>query len=79
MQQPLQMPRQTERQQAAQGLLHVYLALLATESEELVDSSLDFDSDSDFDNESQSSDDKIKEAPPSSAVLQNIHQEISEN
>ena len=37
-------PRQTERQQAAQGLLHVHLALVATRFEDLVDSSLDIES-----------------------------------
>ena len=64
------MPRQTERQQAAQSLLHVYLALLSTESQDLVDPSPDSDSDSS--SGSQSSDDEIEQIPPSSVILQNI-------
>jgi len=65
------MPRQTERQQAAQSLLHVYLALLSTESQDLVDPSPDSDSDSSSAS-SQSSDDEIEQIPPSSVILQNI-------
>ena len=63
------MPRQTERQQIAQSLLQVYLALLTTEAQALVDPSPDSDSDS----SSESSDEEIEDiGSPSSAILQNI-------
>ncbi|KAL4068933.1 hypothetical protein V8B97DRAFT_2008529 [Scleroderma yunnanense] len=62
------MPRQTDRQQATQGLLQVYLTLLATESQALMDPGSDSDSDLD----SQSSDDEIEQISTSSVILNSI-------
>ncbi|KAL4061805.1 hypothetical protein V8B97DRAFT_1878714 [Scleroderma yunnanense] len=62
------MPRQTDCQQATQGLLQVYLTLLATESQALMDPGSDSDSDLD----SQSSDDEIEQISTSSVILNSI-------